>query len=60
VPVASGTLAWVVSPPSPVKPEGAAEARFEGPFELAVLDVPLTTALAREVSMAFSSEIAAP
>jgi len=49
VPVASGTLAWVVSPPSPAKLEGAAEAPFEGPLELVVLDVPLTTALAREV-----------
>jgi len=42
-----GRAAAVVSPLSPLKPEGAAEAGFEGPFDLVVFDGPLTTALAR-------------
>ena len=38
-----------MSPPSPVKLEAATEALFEGPFDLVVLDIPLTSALTREV-----------
>ncbi len=57
MPVASGTVAWVVSSPSrsPVNPEGAAEARFEGLFEVLVFDVALTAALVREVIGQFGS-----
>jgi len=50
--IPSGTLAWVVSPPSPVKLEAR---RFEGPLEQVVFGVPLATALVREVTGQFGS-----
>jgi len=45
----------VVSPLSPLKLKGAAEPGFEDPFELVVVDIPLTATLVRKVVGQFGS-----